>query len=334
VATGTVVALLLAEGEQSPRAPDSKPGAPVPHSVVESVAEGHRPDSIRDDVLPQLTPASPKARRLAVERGVEIATIQGTGPDGAVLASDVLRLVGGLAPAGSEESAEFSIVPITGMRKTIADRTQHSYQSAPHISLSLSIDMTETLHLYDRMKASVRVETGLDLTMTAVLARVISVALGQHPRLNAHLVGDEIREYRAVHLGIAVALDDGLIVPVIHHAEQKKLVQLQTELHDLVNRARAGSLKREDVSGGTFTVSNLGTFGIEHFTAIVNPPQVGIAGAGVIQDIPAGREGQVVLRPMMVLTVNVDHRAVDGAVAAAFLRQLKQNFENPYVVLA
>jgi pyruvate dehydrogenase E2 component (dihydrolipoamide acetyltransferase) len=170
--------------------------------------------------------------------------------------------------------------------------------------------------------------------MTAVLARIVSLALCEHPRLNAHFTGDEIREYRTVHLGIAVARDDGLVVPVIRHAEQKKLAQIQTELHDLAGRARSGRLDHGDVVGGTFTLSNLGMFGIERFTAILNPPQVGILSIGAIQDTPVGRDAQLVLRPVMHLTLNIDHRAVDGAVAALFLQQLKASFENPYSVLA
>jgi pyruvate dehydrogenase E2 component (dihydrolipoamide acetyltransferase) len=265
---------------------------------------------------------------------MNLTNIDGSGPAGAVLTADVLQGIQALTPTGDAIAAEYTSVPVTGMRKAIADRMQASYQAAPHVSLSLSIDMTETLHLYEQMKTVTREETGYDLTMTAVLARVISLALCEHPRLNAHFTGDEIREYQTVHLGIAVALDDGLVVPVIHHAEQKKLAQIQTELHGLTGQARAGRLDHRDVVGGTFTVSNLGMFGIERFTAILNPPQVGILSVGAIQDTPVGRDGQLVLRPVMQLTLNVDHRAVDGAVAALFLQQLRASFENPYGVLA
>jgi pyruvate dehydrogenase E2 component (dihydrolipoamide acetyltransferase) len=334
VPTGTVVAILLAEDEQVSPTPDSRMGAPTQQSMVEAPTAKRQPNGVGDRTSPRLTPASPKARQLAREHDMNLTNIDGSGPAGAVLTADVLQGIQALTPTGDATAAEYTSVPVTGMRKAIADRMQASYQAAPHVSLSLSIDMTETLHLYEQMKTVTREETGYDLTMTAVLARVISLALCEHPRLNAHFTGDEIREYQTVHLGIAVALDDGLVVPVIHHAEQKKLAQIQTELHGLTGQARAGRLDHRDVVGGTFTVSNLGMFGIERFTAILNPPQVGILSVGAIQDTPVGRDGQLVLRPVMQLTLNVDHRAVDGAVAALFLQQLRASFENPYGVLA
>jgi pyruvate dehydrogenase E2 component (dihydrolipoamide acetyltransferase) len=381
VPTGSVVAYLLEEGEHisvdgKDVARDSVPASPRSEERVEGrhygasettlwTGEGGDgappPSRERSPALQDhgIMPASPKARRLARESAIDLATIAGSGPNGAVLAADVL-LAGQSVPVSTTmEQQDYTVVPIAGMRRTIADRVQASYQTAPHISLSLGIDMTEALRAFRQMQAVLRdrplsgsprsarpaedfklrpaglkLEQGLDLTVTALLAHVLSRVLREHRRLNAHLVADEIREFRDVHLGVAVALADGLIVPVIHHADQMTLVEIQVELDRLVGRARTGTLTHDEVSGGTFTLSNLGMFGIQRFTAIVNPPQVGIGSAGTIEDTPVGRNGEIVLRPMMQLTINVDHRAVDGAVAAHFLQRLKLGFENtPSIVL-
>ena len=162
----------------------------------------------------------------------------------------------------------------------------------------------------------------------------MGATLCEHPRLNAHLVDDEIREFSDVHLGIAVALEDGLIVHVIRSVEQRGLSSIQSELNDLTSRARKGTIKLNEVKGGTFTISNLGMFGIEHFTAILNPPEVAILSIGTVTDVPVGVDGEVVLRPIMQVTINADHRAVDGAVAARFLAALKKALENPWLLLA
>lgn len=286
------------------------------------------------------TTASPKARRLASEHGLDMATLAGSGPDGAVLAGDVqealaVRSKSTLASrALPTKSGEPRVIPVKGMRKVIADRLQESYQTAPHISLSLSADVTEILRISERLSSAVQEETGHPLTMTAILAKVVGATLCEHPRLNAHLVDDEIREFSDVHLGIAVALEDGLIVPVIRSVEQRGLSSIQSELNDLTSRARKGTIKLNEVKGGTFTISNLGMFGIEHFTAILNPPEVAILSIGTVTDVPVGVDGEVVLRPIMQVTINADHRAVDGAVAARFLAALKKALENPWLLLA
>ena len=211
---------------------------------------------------------------------------------------------------------------------------QQSAQAAPHISLSLSVDVGELQRLVERLSSQIESETGAPLKMTPVLAKVTAAALEKHPRLNAHFVGEEIHQYSAIHLGIAVALDDGLIVPVVRDVGGKKLTDVQVEMQDLLSRARSGRLRPEEIKGGTFTISNLGMFGIEQFTSIVNPPEIGILSVGAIADRAVKANDQIALRPMMQVTVNVDHRAVDGAVAADFLKTLKSLFENPYLLFS
>lgn len=298
--------------------------------------EAHLTGSQQRQSPARLAPASPLARRLAREKGLEINQINGSGPAGVVLAADVRAARPVSAPPVEMEMPElvnYRVIPLKGMRKTIAERLQHSAQTAPHIALTLAVNMTEVERLMAKLAGPVQQETGYELTLTAVLARVTALALTHHPRLNAHLVDEEIREFGEVGLGIAVALDDGLIVPVIHQAEHKGLATLQSELNDLVKRARAGKLARAEVTGGTFTISNLGMYGIEQFTAILNPPEVGILAVGAMTPSPVEIEGQLVLRPSMRLTLMVDHRAVDGAVGAQFLATLKAMLENPYRLL-
>ncbi|MSP14906.1 MAG: 2-oxo acid dehydrogenase subunit E2 [Chloroflexi bacterium] len=333
--------------------------------------------------LARLTPASPLARRLAWERGVAVTQLRGSGLDGAVLAADV-RQQGpalpvqspafspvvpedrkqpipqdyappgrtgtergrgeGQVPSEGQPDSGYRVIPLKGTRKIIAERVQRSFQSAPHIALTLPVDMTEVRRLMERLSAAAPGHlpagngAGSKLGLTAILARCCAVALTHHPRLNAHVVEGsnaslEIREFASVHLGMAVALDDGLIVPVIRDAQAKGLSAIQAEIDDLVRRARAGALKLEEVKGSTFTISNLGMFGIEQFSAILNPPEVGLLAIGAIIPGPLEIQGQMVMRPLMRLTLMADHRAVDGAVGARFLATLKAMLENPYLLL-
>ncbi|MCC7447106.1 MAG: 2-oxo acid dehydrogenase subunit E2 [Anaerolineae bacterium] len=322
VPVGQVIGLLLGEHERvavaSPTHNTVSPAQKVEVSPYRQPSPAAPAINRRQAVL-----ASPKARRLAVERNLDLAAVHGSGPDGAIVAADIEAV-----PTTRVETLPARVIPIKGVRKIIADRLQASYQTAPHIALTLSINMTEVLRVLDREKDAIQAETGHGLTLTALLVRLVAAALLKHPRLNAHLVDDEIHEYDTVHLGIAVALDDGLIVPVIRHVERKGLATIQAELHDLTERARTGKLKPEEVKGSTFTLSNLGMFGIEQFTAILNPPEVGILTVGAVQETPVGINGQLVLQPMMCVTLCADHRAVDGAMAAAFLKTVKQTTEH------
>ena len=277
--------------------------------------------------------ASPLARRLAGERGIELATLSGSGPQGAVLAGDVRAPEVAAAPEAAAADEVLRVVPLTGMRGAIAARTQASARNAPHISLTLSADMSEALRLQQQLSPAVQAASGHKLTLTTLLARAVAATLKTHARLNAQLLEDGIHEYRPVHLGVAVALADGLLVPVMRDCDTLGLAQLQASLQQLAQRARARTLTAAELRGATFTLSNLGMYGIEHFSAIINPPEVAILAVGAVQERVVAVEGQAVVKPMLQLTINVDHRAVDGAVAAAFLRDLKQLLEDPWSLL-
>jgi pyruvate dehydrogenase E2 component (dihydrolipoamide acetyltransferase) len=338
VPVGQVIGLLLTEQEHarsaepaeagkgtpsdaSPELSTKAPGAATPTHPPEPVSSGI---SRTDAVTPRLSPASPKARRLAAENRIDLSGLSGSGVEGGVVTADLKALL--TRPQIAQGESEYVAVPATRMRALISERLQRSYQEAPHIGLTLSIDMGEVLKLIQIWnKRAARVP----LKVTAVLAKAIAASLVEFPRLNAHLVDGEIREFNTVHLGFAVALEDGLLVPTLRNAERKSLRAIQSELDDLFARARAGRLRLDEIKGSTFTVSNLGMFGIEQFSAILNPPEVGILSVGVIKDSPAVVGGQIVARPLMQATINADHRAVDGASAARFLNGVKQRLEDP-----
>jgi pyruvate dehydrogenase E2 component (dihydrolipoamide acetyltransferase) len=231
-------------------------------------------------------------------------------------------------------------VVLTGPRKIIAERMAYSAFTAPHINLSLHVDMSEATRLRQRVQEPIQHKTGQRLSFTAIIARAIAAVLPRHPYLNASLQGEQIIAWEDVHLGIATSLEDYLIVPVIREAQTKSLEQVVTALGDLVERARARRLTPAEMSGSTFTLSNLGMFGIESFTAIINPPETAILAVGKIVETPqplraaeVGAEGGIALRPMMNLTLSADHRVVDGATAARFLAELKATLENPYLLI-
>jgi pyruvate dehydrogenase E2 component (dihydrolipoamide acetyltransferase) len=272
--------------------------------------------------------ATPKARRFAADHHVDLRTVKGSGPDGAVRISDIEAF---LHASGRRQDSEkdYAVVPIVGMRRVIADRMQRSHQCAPQIALTTSIDMNAVQELLLSANPASGAGDARRFTVTAVVLKAVASSLLEHPRINSHLIKDEIHEYQVAHLGIAVALEDGLIVPLIRNVESKTLATIQSEVEDLVARARERHLRAVESQGATFTVSNLGMFGVEQFSAIVNPPEVGILAVGAIKDTPYKFQGGVALRPMMQVTINVDHRAVDGAVAARFLSCLKENLESP-----
>lgn len=283
--------------------------------------------------------ATPAARRLAREGELELAGVPGTGPAGRIQAEDVATMLAAAAvTAAPVETAAGVVVGggeaqlLRGMRKTIAVRLTQSWQSIPHIFLSASIDMSAVETLRARLQADVDAQ-GARLTPTVFIAKAVASTLRRQSRLNAWLrhEGDQfwVAEQAQIDLGIAVALEDGLIVPVVRNADQLGLAALAGRIGELARRAREGKLSPDHVAAGTFTISNLGAQPIDHFTAIINPPQVGILAVGRAQVQPVWDGVQFSPRPMMQVTLSADHRAVDGAVGAAFLAELKRLLEEP-----
>lgn len=281
--------------------------------------------------------ATPAARRVALEKRIDLGTLNGRGPDGRVQEADVLAAAAAQAqveaapiPAG----LSYTVEPLQGMRRTIATRLSGSAQEIPHVHFTLPLDMTAFEAARTALNQRAAAIDAPRVSATALLMKMIAAALARHPRLNSHFVEDEIRLFETINLGMAVALPEGLIVPVIKGAAQKGVGQLAAEVHDLAERARTGSLTPADVREGTFTISNLGPFGIEQFTAIINPPQTAILAVGATRaEVVPGDGGTAVVRPIMRVTLAVDHRVIDGAAAAQFLDTLKTLVEAPLQLL-
>ena len=270
--------------------------------------------------------ASPLARRVARERGIDLAGLTGTGPEGRIVAEDVERAAA--TPAHATAGAaplEAEVVPLTSIRRTIARRLTKAWE-APAFQISMSADMTRALALRERLRDE-------KVTVTDVLTKLSAIALLRHRELNAHFADDELRIFPSANVGLAVATERGLVVPVIRECERKSLVQIAVERGQLVERAREAKLTADDLEDGTFTISNLGMYGVEQFIAVLNPPQAAILAVGAIEERPVAENGELVVRPMMSMTLTCDHRAVDGANAAEFLRELKTLLEEPGLAL-
>lgn len=272
--------------------------------------------------------ASPLAKRLAEEKGISLAGIQGTGDGGRIIKRDVENYNGqGFAAAMMKES--YTDVPVSQMRKTIARRLAESKFTAPHFYLTISIDMEAA---FNARKSINEVATS-KISFNDLVIRAVALSLKKHPQVNAAWMGDTIRFNDHVHVGVAVAVEDGLLVPVVKFADGKRLTQISEEVKTFAEKAKNKQLQPEDWEGNTFTISNLGMFGIEEFTAIINPPDSCIMAVGGISDVPVVRNGQIVPGKVMKVTLSCDHRVVDGATGSQFLQTFKQYLENPVLLL-
>ena len=329
--------LPLSSASATPVAQRLAAAAGVDLSAVEGT--GVRGRVTKADVMAAAEPppgkvrATPAARRSAREQGVDLQTIAGSGPRGRVQAADVATVA--LTPAPSPEAGRGeTMVPLAGMRRTIAERMTASYRQAPHITFTVRVDVSGFEQVRAQFNAKAQATGQPRASVTALIVKAVAWALKQHPYLNSTLHGDEIHLLPEVNVGVAVALEQGLIVPVVHDAPGKSVGEIAAQLHDLTIRAREGRLAPVDVAGGTFTVSNLGPFGIEQFSAIINPPQAAILAVGATQSEPVVDEGgQIVVRPIMRMTLSADHRIVDGAIAARFLSDLREALEAPALIL-
>jgi len=286
--------------------------------------------------------ASPLARRIARERGIDLAAIAGTGPEGRVVAEDVERAAASpepLAPAAQAAPAaapsappgEVERIPVGSIQRTVARRMTEAWQ-IPVFQLFVSADMTRANEVRKRL-VELTPEGGVKPTVSDLLTKVCAAALMRHRALNAWWAEDAVELHPNANVGLAVALPAGLVVPVIRDCERKSVAEIAAARADLVSRARDGKLQREDLEGGTFTISNLGMYGVERFTAVINPPQAAILAVGATQEKPVARDGQVVVRPMLDLMLTCDHRSVNGADGAAFLQAVKEILEEPGLAL-
>jgi pyruvate dehydrogenase E2 component (dihydrolipoamide acetyltransferase) len=276
------------------------------------------------------TKASPLARRLAGENKIDLSHVSGSGPQGRVVRRDLESLITGKTQGTSPASRPIipgtsEDVELSPIRKTIAKRMAESKNTAPHFYETIEVDMDPAITFRDQINTV----TELKLSFTDIIIKATATALMKHPSVNATFLGDKMRQYHFAHIGIAVALEEGLVTPILRNCEQKRLDQINTELRDLAERARSRKLKPEEYTGATFTISNLGMFGVEQFAAIVNPPEGAILAVGTIVEKPVVKNGQIVIGHTMKMTLSSDHRIIDGAVAARYLQDLKKIMENP-----
>ena len=285
--------------------------------------------------------ASPLARRLAEEKGLDLAGIQGSGPGGRIVKRDVEeaepeeKRPDEPAPSPAPMAAEgpdYEDIPLSQIRKTIAKRLVQSIGPVPHFFLTVDVDMSRVVEARKRINQALE-PRGVKISFNDIVLKATAMALHRHPECNAHWGGDHVRRFNRVHLGVAVAIEDGLITPVVRDAHAKGLAHIAQEVRELASRARDKKLSPDEYTGSTFSVSNLGMFGIEEFTAVINPPEAGILAVGALEDRAVVVDGEVVVRPRMKITMSCDHRVIDGALGSQFLQTLTGILEEPLMAL-
>ena len=278
--------------------------------------------------------ASPLARRIAQEKGVDLSKIVGTGPGGRITQDDVLKAFQTKGkPSVPLEISAPEVIPVSGIRRTIGQRMSESKKNIPHFYLSIEVDMTKFIELRKQMSESIEKEKGVRVSVTDLLVKVVAHALQKQPLVNSTFEGQHIKLCREINIGVAMAGKDGLIVPVIRRANECSIGEISSRTKDLNQRLQDGTLSLDNVTGGTFTLSNLGMYGIDLFTAIINPPQCVILAVGKVSNKPVAMNDQVVIKPMMWMTLSVDHRILDGKQAAEFLGEIRSLVENPHLLL-
>lgn len=290
-----------------------------------------RATAIREADRPK---ASPLARKIAAESGIDLKTVTGSGPGGRIVRKDIETAA---ASDTNEETSietagavdDFDEIPLTTLQRVAAKRLTESKQSAPHFYLTATADVTELIAFREMVNQSLQAADGSKVSVNDFLVRAVAVALRTHPRINVSFHGDGLRQYRRVHIGVAVAVDAGLVVPVIRDADRKAVSEISCETKELAGRARSGKLRVDEMSGSTFTISNLGMYGIEQFAAVINPPEAAILAVGAATEKLCLIDGEVVARKVMRLTLSSDHRAIDGSTGAVFLQDLTKLLEHP-----
>lgn len=274
--------------------------------------------------------ASPLARKIAEHENIDLKALQGSGAGGKVMKQDVINAI----QASSQKAQQPEVrKKLSGLRKVVADRMVQSAFTAPHVTLASDIDMTKAIEMRTALLPVVEKQTGFRLTYTDIIIKAVGTALSRFPEVNVHLEHDEIIYKNEVNVGVAVAVKDGLMVPVIKQVEQKGLAAICAEAKDLSKRAREQKLRPDELKGSTFTISNLGMYPIDVFTPIINQPEIAILGVGRTQEKPVVVNGEIVIRPMMTASLSFDHRVIDGAPAAEFLAEVKRILENPYEMI-
>ena len=317
-----------ASSEEPTEAETVVPEEPEAATISEITTPTHGGSSVR---------ASPLARKLATEMGVDLQAIKGSGPGGRVVKRDLegvktLDVTAAVAATWTSEEKEYEDVPTSQMRKSIAKRLVTSIGPVPTFYLTVEVDMNRVIGARKSMNNMLD-EDGFRISVNDIILKAVAAALRQNPNCNAQWHDNFVRRFNAVHLGVAVAIDEGLITPVIRNAHAKGIMQIASEVRELATRARTKKLMPDEYTGSTFSVSNLGMFGIHEFTAIINPPEAGILAVGGIEETPVVVNGEVKVLPRVRITMSCDHRVIDGAQGARFLATLKSMLEEPAAIL-
>ncbi len=342
-AIGDCIAIIGQEGEHAAEIPAGKPAAAMPVKAgLAGVAKPAEPEKLKESVSVQAVEtggteqikSSPLARKIASQHGLNIHLLTGTGPGGRVVLRDVEQAIAaGRKPAAviskaavAEAVLKDEEIPVAGKRKIIAQRLSESMFSAPHFYLKVAVDAGELV----RTRQKLNLDPARTISINAFLIKLTAETLKHHPVVNSSWAGDRIIRHGRIDIGLAVALEDGLIVPAVRDCANKGIMAIEAELTELIGLAKAGKLKKEHYGNATFTISNLGSFGVDEFTAIINPPESAILAVGRIRKVPVFDEkGNVAAASMMNMTLGCDHRVIDGAVGARFLSDLKQLIESP-----
>ncbi|MEU7632600.1 dihydrolipoamide acetyltransferase family protein [Nocardia sp. NPDC049220] len=304
---------------------------PASEPLAESASGSTRASTSMPVASGERLKSSPLARKIARELEIDLATVTGTGPGGRITRQDVESVHRPPEPARSvvAETGDTEEVPLTGVQRVAAKRMVQSKQEAPHFYLTSAIDVTDLLAFRAEINQTLEESGATRVSVNDLIVKAVAGALRADPRLNVSYQGDKLLRHNSIHLGVAVATPTGLVVPVIKDADRKSVSQIAADTVDMAERARAGRLRVDDMNGGTFTISNLGMFGIEQFAAVINPPQAAILAVGAATEELRLVEGAVIARKILRVTLSADHRAVDGATAAAFLQSLRNNVEHP-----
>ena len=374
VATGTIVAIITEPGEQAERIEGIQMGEPEETAPAKAASSGKKPEK---DAPKGFIPASPVARRLAKELGIDLGLVPGSGPGGRVTEADVKKYhkegppppkitplalemakqagldiasIRGTGEDGKitkadvgralekkdepEETAPPKVIPFTGMRKTVADNMYASLQNTAQLTAFTEVDVTEMVRFLSLIREEYKRDESVRVSYNDIIILAVSRALKRFPIMNSTLVGEEILLHDSVNMGIAVALKEGLIVPVLRDADKKGLLQIAKETRILAAKAREGNLSVDEVTGGTFTITNVSMFQVDGFTPILKPPETGILGIGRVKEKPAVYKGEIAIRSMMFLSLTFDHRIVDGAPANAFLETAARYLQHPNLILS
>jgi len=323
VPVNAIIAVIGSEGEDISSIPELLgPAAPAPQPVPIKKAEPVRVMPLVPEPSAERIRISPSARRLARERGVDITKIRGTGPGGRIVSEDILRA--SAQPEAALPTEEYKSTPLAGHRKVIADRLSLSARTAVHVPITMEVDMTSASKLKDE-----REKAGVQVSYNDLIVKAAAAALAEFPAVNTMLLGQELRSMQEINVGIAVGSGEDLLVPVIRNAHRLSLDEISNSAKNLIERARTRTLTTREMSGGTFTVSNLGMYDVDLFAPVINPPETAILGVGRIAPRVVVLGENTVIRQLMTLTLVFDHRVIDGVLAAKFLQRVKQLLEAP-----